>query len=265
MKLPLLGLGTWQLQGEECTKAVKRALELGYRHIDTAHAYENHQAVRKGIEGFDRSQLFLTSKIAVDLQVDPKNVEHSVEKACDLALKELGTDYLDLYLIHWPYRTYPLAATFHTMQKLEDKGKIKRAGVSNFTIHHLEDFRNQSLTPSANQVEFHPYLYQKELLEYCRKHHIELIAYRPFGKGELLKEPLFEKIGLAYKKSGAQIILRWLIQKRIPVVPKAANDKHLRANLDVFDFSLTDDDMQQLDALNQNQRFCMPDEPEFNY
>lgn len=261
MKIPMVGLGTWELRDGECTKIVQLALELGYRHIDTAHNYGNHKAIQKAIKDFDRSQLFLTSKLALNL-VDAKHVEKSVEKSCDLALEELGTDYLDLYLIHWPDRDLPMIKIYEAMENLVAKKKIKHAGVSNYTEHHLEDL---GLTPWANQVEFHPFLYQKKLWDYCKKHGIQLIAYRPFGKKLLLKEPIFEKIAKHYKKTGSQIILRWLIQKGIPAIPKASKEKHLRENLEIFDFELSGDDMQVLDHLNKDQRFCGAENPEFNY
>ncbi len=264
MDLPLVGLGTWQLKGKACTKAVLEAIEIGYRHIDTAHIYENHKDVGKGIKEFDRENLFLTSKISLD-QVNPSKVEESVEKACNLALKELGTDYIDLYLIHWPDRKFPLVKIFQAMEKLASKGKILQAGVSNFTIHHLQDLLEAGCKPKANQVEFHPHLYQKDLLEFCHKEKIKLISFRSLGKGQLLNEPVFEKIGLKHDKSAAQVILRWLIQKKIPVIPKASSLEHLKENIDIFDFSLTESEMKKLDSLNMDKRFCMPDEPEFNY
>lgn len=262
--LPQIGLGTWELRGRECTKVVTEALDIGYRHIDTSHDYENHKAIAKAIADVDRSKLFITSKIELE-QVNKRSVQTSVVHACDLALKELDTDYLDLYLIHWPDRAYPLSEILHSMQELVTKGKILRAGVSNFTIHHLEDLKRDGLTPFANQVEFHPYLYQKELLDYCRKHNITLIAYRPFGKGKILHEPLFAKIGKAHKKSPSQVILRWLIQQEIATIPKGSSPKHLRENFEIFDFSLNASEMKEIDALNKNERFCMPEEPEFNY
>lgn len=266
MKLPLIGLGTWDLRGNECTEIVQTALDVGYRHIDTAHIYQNHVAIGKAIATFNRSQLFITSKLDPETQIDRANVAHSVNQACDLALKELNTPYLDLYLIHWPDRSLPLAQMYQAMNHLVEQGKVKRAGVSNFTIHHLEDLRKAGPTPWANQVEFHPYLYQKELLEYCRKHDIELIAYRPFGKGKLLPhEPILKTIGSAHGMSPAQVVLRWLIQKRIPAIPKASSKKHLQENLAAFDFVLSESEMAQLDQLNRGTRFCMPDEPEFLY
>ena len=266
MKLPQIGLGTWELRGKECTKVVELALELGYRHIDTAHVYDNHHAIHKAIAGFDRKQLYITSKIAIEEQVDPKNVQESVERACDLALKELGTDYLDLYLIHAPDRTFPLETIFAAMEKLIAQKKIDKAGVSNYTIHHLEDLRKAGYTPFANQVEFHPYLNQNELLEYCRANGITLISFRPFGKGRLLRdEPLFDLLGAKHNKTGAQIILRWLMQKGIPVVPKASSEKHLRDNLDIFDFMLTEEEMFELDRLDRDKRYCRADSPEYQY
>jgi len=264
MDIPEIGLGTWELRGKDCVKIVKSALELGYRHIDTAHSYENHSSIANAMKGFDRSQLYLTSKIAIEQQVDKTRVGPSVEKACDLALKELGTDYLDLYLIHWPELDFPLDEIFAAMQKLVKEGKIRAAGVSNFGIHHLEGLRKAGLSPSANQVEFHPYLHQKELLDYCRLHKIELIAFRPFGKGKLLRdEPLFKEIGERHRKTGAQVILRWLLQKGIPAIPKASSKEHLKDNLEIFDFELTKAEMQALDGLHQNKRYCHAGDPAF--
>jgi diketogulonate reductase-like aldo/keto reductase len=265
MKLPLIGLGTWDLRGDECTKAVQLALELGYRHIDTALNYENHEAIQKGLKGFDRQKLFITSKFALDQHLDPHHLLDSVEEACDRSLKQLGTDYLDLYLIHWPIRTFPMIEIFRRMEKLMEKGKIKRAGVSNFTIHHLQDFLDDGCKPFANQVEFHPYLYQQKLWEYCKLQHIQLIAYRSLGKGALVNDPVFKKIGTHHKKSPTQVILRWLVQKEIPTIPKTSSREHLAENIAIFDFTLSRDEMKEIDRLNRSQRFCKAEHSEFNY
>ena len=154
---------------------------------------------------------------------------------------------------------------FDAMQKLVAKDKIKSAGVSNFTIHHLEDLEKEGQRPIVNQVEFHPYLYQKQLWQYALAQHITLISFRPLGKGKLLEDPLFDEMGRRYNKSGAQVILRWMIQKNIPVIPKASSEKHLRLNFDIFDFMLSDLDMRLLDDLNLNKRFCKPDEDAHKY
>lgn len=261
----MIGLGTYELLGAACSRIVEEALEIGYRHIDTAHVYGNHHAIGKGIKSFPREKLFITSKIALD-QIDDQDVEGSIGKACDLALSELDTPYLDLYLIHWPDRKRPLEQMLEAMNGLISKGKIRHAGVSNYTIHHLQDGLKMGLKIEANQVEFHPYLYQKELLKFCNQNQIRLIAYRPFGKGKLLQEnPLFNEIGKKYRKSGAQVILRWLVQKDVPVIPKASSKKHMAENFAIFDFALTEKEMQSIDELNKNHRYCDPDWEEFNY
>ena len=138
MELPDIGLGTWELKGEECTKIVEMALDLGYRHIDTAHLYGNHEAIKKAMKGFDRRELYLTSKLSVDEEIDSAKPKASVQKACERALKELGTDYLDLYLIHWPDEKFPLEEIFLRLEGLVKEGKIRHAGVSNYNTHHLE-------------------------------------------------------------------------------------------------------------------------------
>lgn len=266
MELPKIGIGTWELQGDACTQIVQEALAIGYRHIDTAHMYENHSAIAKALQGIERSSVFLTSKIAIEDEVDPKNVEKSVRHACERALKELSTDYLDLYLIHAPNRELPMEEIFGAMDKLSRQGKIGKAGVSNYTIHHLQDLQKAGFTPFANQVEIHPYLAQDELVRYCRARKIEVIAYRPFGKGKLLaEEPLLSKIGAKHGKSGAQVALRWLIQRGLFVIPKGSSGKHLRENFSIFDFALTEEEMHALNQLDRGKRFCRADDQEFLY
>ncbi len=264
MDIPILGLGTYDLRNKECTKIVQEALKVGYRHIDTAQVYGNHKAIGKGLQGFERSELFVTSKFLLE-QINPKKAETSVQKACNRALKELGLEYLDLYLIHWPDRTFPISEVLKTMEALVSAGKVRHIGVSNFTVHHLKDLHRDGCRPEANQVEFHPYLYQKPLLEYCRRHKIQLIAYRPFGKGKLLKDALLKELGDQHQRSPAQIILRWLVQHKIPTIPKASSIEHLKENFAIFDFALSHAEMQKLDSLHRNLRFCKPDDSAFDY
>lgn len=255
--IPKIGLGTWKLRGKECSRVVGWALDLGYRHIDTAHIYENHQAIGAAIKGFDRKKLFLTSKFFLD--------QKDVEKSCHLALKELGTSYLDLFLIHWPDRKKPMAEVLKQMGKLKKEGLIKGFGVSNFTIHHLQDMLKEGIKVGYNQVEFHPYLYQKELLSFCKKKKTQLIAYRPLGKGELVKEPLFISMGKTHGKKPAQIILRWIFQKDVPFIAKSATKKHLAENLDILRFSLTPQEMKKIDSLHKEKRFCKAEWSDFDY
>lgn len=274
MEIPLIGLGTWELRGKQCQQVVKLALDIGYRHIDTAFAYENHQDIAQGINGFPRKELFITTKLSLGQattsvflsQVNDREIRSSVEKTCDKALKELKTSYLDLFLIHWPERTRPLEKILQAMQSLVEKEKVRYVGVSNYTQSHLQDAYDAHLKVDFNQVEFHPYLFQKNLLEFCKKHGTKLISYRPFGKGKLLEEePLFAKIGEKYGKTPAQVVLRWIIQKNIPVIPKASSKLHLQENFTIFDFTLTFAEESQINSLNRNYRYASVPWNEFDY
>jgi diketogulonate reductase-like aldo/keto reductase len=263
-KMPLIGLGTWRLTGKECIDTVKLALELGYRLIDTAHVYENHKEIKKAIQDFDRSKLFITTKLALD-QVSDNKVKASVESAFEKALEELGLDYIDLYLLHWPDHTRPLQEILHAMHDLRMQRKIRSMGVSNFTIHHLQDALDDGIEMAVNQVEFHPFLNQQELLGFCKKHRIHVTSYRSLGKGALLEEPLFAQIAKRHKKTPAQIILRWLLQQEMSVIPKSTSKEHLKENLEVANFVLEEKEMQALSSLNRNLRYCDADWSEFNY
>lgn len=255
--IPSIGLGTLRLCGDDCVSIIKKALELGYRHIDTAPVYHNHHDVRQGIANFDRQKLIIISKYLPE--------QGNLENACHLALKELGLDYLDLYLIHWPDRSQPMAEILWNMEKLRSQGKIRQFGVSNYTIRHLRDMLQLGISIPYNQVEFHPYLYQRNLLEFCLNHRIQLIAYRPLGKGEMLNNPLVNKIGDKYSKTVAQVILRWILQKDIFTIVKTNSKEHLEENLAIFDFVLTYEDMLLLDGLNCDKRFCITRWADFDY
>ena len=255
--IPPIGLGTLRLNGEACISTIRKAVELGYRHIDTAPVYHNHHDIREGIAPFERDNLFITSKYLPE--------QGCVETACNQALKELGLDYLDLYLIHWPDRTLPMEEILRSMERLKAIGKIREFGVSNYTIHHLQDMLDKGIRIPYNQVEFHPYLYQQELWKFCQQNQIQLISYRPLGKGELLTNPIFEKIAHKHQKTSAQVVLRWILQKNIPVVVKTSSENRLKENFDLCDFYLTNEDMQLLDDLNCDKRFCVTKWADFNY
>ncbi|MBN1914578.1 MAG: aldo/keto reductase [Parachlamydiales bacterium] len=262
IEIPLLGFGTWLLEGKTCTEAVSRAIELGYRHIDTACIYHNHLQVAEGIKNIKRNELFITTKLWLD-QLDLG----SVETACDEALQQLNTEYIDLLLVHWPDKTKCWKKILEKMQILKEKKKIRSIGVSNCTIHHLQDILDQGMMVSVNQVEFHPYLYQKDLLDFCSRHHILITAYSPLARGRVFKDPQMIEIGKKYYKTPGQIALRWLIEKGIAVIPKGTSKTHIQENFDVFDFSLEKADTEKIDFLckSHGKRIIKPPFHEFNY
>jgi diketogulonate reductase-like aldo/keto reductase len=262
--LPLLGLGTWELQGKACVSIVKAALDLGYRHIDTAAMYENHCQIGQAIKDFPRQSLFLTSKILLE-DLNFNALSDSIETLCDRYLLDLNTEYIDLMLIHMPDHELAMEKVIFAMERLRDKGKIHHIGVSNFTMHHMQYLLKHEAYFSCNQVEFHPYFFQKELLDFCRYVHVRLIAYRPLGKGMILKDPVIGYIAKKLRKTPSQVILRWLIDHEIPSVVKASSISHLQENIAIFDFALSVEDRSLIDALCRNIRYCMPDFSEFSY
>lgn len=263
IQIPLVGLGTWELRGNLCTRTVEEALSLGYEHIDTAHVYNNHKAIGKAIAG-KRDALFITSK-CIYSQLKKSPYTQDIEKACDEALRDLGTDYLDLYLLHMPDRDYPLHQILNAMHRLKEYGKVRHIGVSNFNIRHLQDLFDEGIEVAVNQVEFHPYLYQKDLLDFCNQHNILLVAYRSLGKKQLLRDPVVLEIAESLGKSPAQILLRWAIQHDVPTIPKASSKEHLEENLQIFDFELSPEQMETLNQLHNNTRFCDQPWGDFNY
>ena len=262
IKIPTLGIGTWLLQGQKCIDVVKKALEIGYRHIDTAYIYENHEAVKEGMRGFERKNIFITTKLWYE-HLDPEKVDHF----CDISLKQLGVDYVDLFLIHWPKKGMPICKTLEKMFNLKDKGKIKSVGVSNFTIHHLQDILKEGYRPSLNQVEFHPYLNQKDLLSFCSKNGIAIGAYSPIARGEVFEDTLLQSMGEKHSKTAGQITLRWLLQKGLIVTPKASSEEHLKENFNLFDFELEEIDMNILENISERhpKRIIAPEFSEFDY
>lgn len=252
--IPLLGLGTWKLLGKECEKVIQTALELGYRHIDTADLYNNHHAIGKVIQSVPRKDLFLVSKIYLD-HLSPENVEQVVPRFLD----ELRTDYLDLLLIHWPHPTIAPELTLQAMLEFKKKGSVKSIGVSNFVRSHLNHLAPYHFPILTNQIEMHPYLQRKELVQECKKNGITVTAYRPLAKGAFDTDATLQQIGVKYDKSPAQIALRWLVQQDIVAIPKAAKWDHLKENMEIFDFTLDKEDLKKIDTLDSGARFCSPE------
>jgi diketogulonate reductase-like aldo/keto reductase len=251
-KMPLLGLGTWQVpQGRAGIETVKCALKVGYRLVDTATLYRNEREVGEAVResGVPREQVFVTTKLW--------NSDHGYERAlraCDRSLELLGLEYIDLYLIHWPV-TALRKETWDALVALRKEGKCRSIGVSNYTIRHLQELMSSSsVLPSVNQVEFNPFLYQKELLEFCRSKNIALEAYRPLTQGSRLGHPVLNEIARGYSRTPAQILIRWSIQHDLIVIPKSVKPERIIENSRVFDFAISSGDMKRLDALNENLR-----------
>ena len=244
-KIPVLGFGTYNLYGETCKEAVRDALELGYRHVDTAEFYDNHRAVGRGIESasVDRDEVFLTTKVW------KTNLESErVKDVARTALSELGTDYVDLLLIHWPNESVPIEETIGAMNELQRDGLVRHIGVSNFDVDQLVDAKEASQTPVVtDQVKYYPGFSQRELLEFAIEEDVLLTAYSPLAKGDVLEEPVVTEIADRYGKSPAQVALRWLIQQpQVLAIPKAETRDHRYDNLQIFDFSLSPTEMREL-------------------
>ncbi len=262
VSIPALGLGTWRMIGETCARAVENALNAGYRHIDTAEAYDNEAAVAKGIKraGLDREDLFITTKISYD-SLALSNVRASLEAS----LQKLNTPYVDLWLIHWPNPRIALSDTLETMLRLRDEGKALHLGVSNFPIRLLrEALRRAPIL--CNQVEYHPYLSQKAVLSFAREHDLMVTAYAPLAQGGVLKDELVIRIAERLGHTPAQVVLRWLIQQdNVAAIPKAEQREHCVENLCVFDFELNEEDMLAIAGLDRGERCVWPEfAPEWN-
>jgi methylglyoxal/glyoxal reductase len=266
VKMPWFGLGVFKVEeGPELVNAVKTAIQHGYRSIDTAAIYQNEEGVGEGIReglkeaGISREDLFVTSKVwNSDLGYE------SAIAAFETSLEKLGLDYLDLYLIHWPVEGKYKDA-WRALETLYKEGKIKAIGVSNFQIHHLEDLmKNAEIKPMVNQVECHPRLTQKELKDYCKENGIQLEAWSPLMQGEILDNQDLQEIATKHNKTVAQVILRWDLQNQIVTIPKSTKEHRIKENADIFDFTLTDDEMERIDGLNQNHRVG-PDPDNFDF
>ncbi len=255
-KMPAVGFGTWQIfPNGRAKKATLSALELGYRHIDTARIYGNERGVGEAIKdsGIRREDVFLTTKLWNSNQGYAQ-----AHKAFEASLKRLGMEYVDLYLLHWPV-TGKRLDSWRALEEIYASGQAKAIGVSNFTVAHLEELLQQAnIVPAVNQVEFHPFLYkeQVELLEYCKAKGIVVEAYSPLAHGKKTDDIVLPPIVKKHGKSSAQVILRWCLQHGTVPLPKSTSPDHIRQNLEIFDFELSDSDMHAIDALSDGTRTC---------
>lgn len=252
VKMPWFGLGVYKVtDNKTAADAVRTAIEYGYRSIDTASFYQNETGVGEGIRqaGVAREALFVTSKVWNDQQGYDETL-----RAFDISLEKLGLNYLDLYLIHWPVKGL-YKDTWRALEKLYKDKRIRAIGVSNFHVHHLKDLMNTAeVKPMVNQVEYHPHLTQQALKSFCEQHHIQMEAWSPLKRGQLFENQVLADIGKKYQKTIAQVILRWDLQNRVVTIPKSVHAKRIRENADIFDFSLSDGDMRDINALNINDR-----------
>jgi 2,5-diketo-D-gluconate reductase A len=248
VRIPILGFGVYQIPAEQTEQAVTDALAAGYRHIDTAAAYANEEAVGRAIEnsGIPREELFVTTKLWVS-----DAGEDRAKRAFEKSLQRLGLDHLDLYLIHQPFGDY--YGSWRAMEQLHREGVIKAIGVSNFYPDRLVDLVDHNeITPAINQIETHPYFQRADYQELMRERGVQIESWGPFaeGRNNLFSDPVLSEIGAAHGKSVAQVVLRWLIQRDVVVIPKSVRADRMAENIDVFDFQLTDDEMTRIAAMD---------------
>jgi len=258
VSLPCVGYGTWQTpDGEIASKSVKLAIEAGYRHIDCAAVYANEASVGRGIKasGIPRNELFITSKVW--------NTERGYDKtikAFEKTLSDLQLDYLDLYLIHWPANSKQFSDwdsinldTWRAMTDLYKAGKVRAIGVSNFQLKHLRSLLETEVKPMVNQIRFHPGMMQQEIVSFCKENGLTVEAWSPLGQGKVLSDPTLQEIADRYGKSTAQVCIKWCLQHDICPLPKSVTPDRIKANADVFDYILTDDDMTKIDRMDRGE------------
>ena len=265
VEIPQLGFGVWQIPDSTAYKSVSTALEAGYRHIDTAAAYENESGVGRAIRdsGLPRRDVFVTTKLW-----NNNHGHDAALRAFDASLERLGTDYVDLYLIHWPVPSQDLyVETWRALEKIAETGRARAIGVSNFTAEQLERLVKETKTvPAINQIELHPYFPQKQMRQSNEELGIATEAWSPLGRGgDLLHEPLLAWTGQKYDKSPAQVVLRWHLQLGNVVIPKSATPARIKENFEVFDFELDEQEMDEITALGRESGRIGPDPMRFSY
>ena len=265
VEIPMLGLGTYKIgiTEEDVYRSVRTAIDNGYRHIDTATLYVNEKPVGRAIResGIPREEIFLTTKLwGSDI------LKNRVQHAFEGSLQNMKLDYVDLYLVHWPVKGM-VNSTWKEMEKIYESGKAKAIGLSNHLIHHMEEvLKDATVIPAVNQMELHPYLSQKDVVDYCKSHDIVPEAWSPLGSSKvpLLEDEVLIWIAGKYGKSPAQVVLRWNIQKGVVVIPKSSSKERQAENFDIFDFELTQEEIKQIDDLDKNHRTgAHPDNIEF--
>ncbi|HEV2061155.1 MAG TPA: aldo/keto reductase [Solirubrobacteraceae bacterium] len=255
IEIPKLGLGTWRIGGETCVEAVRDAIELGYRHIDTARAYGNEAQVGQGLHdsGRNRDEIFLATKLWYT-ELSAVGVHDQIEQS----LRDLRTEYIDLLLIHWPNRRVPVAETLAAMLEARDAGRVRHLGVANFPSAMLREALEHAPLV-CNQVEYHPYLGQPQVLDVVRERGLAATAYSPLAQGAVLRDRTIGEIAEAHDRTPAQIALRWLLdQPQVAAVPKASTPEHRATNLDVFDFALSEEERARIAGLERGHRTIDP-------
>jgi 2,5-diketo-D-gluconate reductase A len=253
--IPQFGFGVFQIPPEQTAEATSAALRAGYRHIDTAQMYRNEGAVGEAVRasGVARSEVFITSKLS-----NAAHLPADARKAFDASLSALGTDYVDLFLIHWPLPTRydgDFISTWRTLEEFYRDGRARSIGVSNFQPHHLRRIHQEcEITPAVDQIEIHPYFTQDNVREFCAEHQIAIEAWSPIAQGKVLDDPTITEIAARYGKTPAQVVLRWQIERGDIVFPKSVTPARIRENIDIFDFELSGEDVEAISALNRNER-----------
>lgn len=268
IEYPIIGFGTYPLTGNVCTEAVEQAAKVGYRIIDTATYYRNFDGIAKALQNQDRDRFYIISKVWHDKQT-PKDLR----KDLNFTLEQLQTDYLDAYLLHWPNSEIPIEETLAAMDELRQDKKIRHIGLSNVSVNHVKRALELGIPITWVQIEMHPYFYDPKLLKFCQEHSIGVQAWAPLGRGRISEDALLARIGKKYGKTSSQVALRWIIQHDCMPLPGSKSEKHIRENMDVTDFILSKEEMEEIDRrakVGERERFTIEtigfeDEFDFSY